>query len=184
MKADKYVRLGKLTAIISFLLGTAILGLYCLTFSLVFPTIGCLFIDFVGLINVGILIALVIKATKDSDNKRKLYKTCGFMLLNIPVMLFYCWIGSVLLDTMRITFINSTQTELTDIKIIACEPKHIDKLKLGQSKTVWIHITCDCSINIEYILNGQRKEENLGYASSGMGCKMKYNIGGQNEEKL
>jgi hypothetical protein len=62
------------------------------------------------------------------------------MLLNIPVILFYCWVAIILLDTMRITFTNSTQTTLTNINIVGCGGGHIDKLEVGESKTVWVDI--------------------------------------------
>ena len=84
---------------------------------------------------------------------------------------------------MRITFTNSTQTTLTDINIVGGETEHLDKLEVGQTKTVWVGITGDCSINIDYLSNGQRKRENVaGYVTSSNGQKMNHNIGGQNEE--
>ena len=47
---------------------------------------------------------------------------------------------------MRITFTNSTQNKLTDIKIVGCETEYISELKPNESKTVWVEITGDCSI--------------------------------------
>jgi hypothetical protein len=70
---------------------------------------------------------------------------------------------------------------LKDINIVGCETKYINKLEKGESKTIWIGITGDCHIGINYIANGERKEENVaGYITNGMGQKMKYHIGGQN----
>ena len=105
------------------------------------------------------------------------------MLVNIPVMIFYCWVALILLNTIRISFTNSTQTTLTNIKIIGCGGGHIDKLEAGESETVWVKITGDCSLDLEYLSNGQKKEESVtGYVTNNMGQKMKHNIGGQNEE--
>ena len=183
MSEEKHIRLGKITALISFVLGTTIFGLYFLTSSFKLLIIGYGFIALTGLLNLGILISILVKARKDKENRRKLLMTGGLMLLNIPVMLFYCWVAMILVDTMRITFRNSTPTTLTDIKITGCESKHIDKLESGESKTIWIEITGDCSINMEYLSNGQRKEENVaGYVTSSMGQKMNHNIGGKNEK--
>ena len=96
-------------------------------------------------------------------------------------MLIYGWVAMVLLNNMRITFTNSTQTVLTDIKIDGCEPAQIDKLDPGATKTIWVGITGDCSINIYYLKNGQaQREEVAGYVTTNMGQKMNYNIGGQN----
>jgi len=185
MTTERHIKLGRRTALISFLLGTAIFGLYFLTSSFGLLFLGYGFIALTGLINIGILISILVKATKDKDNRTKLFKTCGLMLLNIPVMLFYCWIVIILLNTMRINFTNATQKTLTNINIIGCGGGHIDKLESGESKTVWVDIIGDCSIGIEYLSNGQNKEESVaGYVTNSMGQKMKYNIGGQNEEQF
>ncbi|SHF79141.1 hypothetical protein SAMN05444396_101411 [Flavobacterium segetis] len=84
---------------------------------------------------------------------------------------------------MRITFTNSTQTTLTDINIVGCGGGHIDKLKVGESKTVWVDITGDCSIDINYLSNGQRKEETVaGYVTSSMGEKVNHKIDGKDKD--
>jgi hypothetical protein len=183
MTTERHIKLGQQTALISFLLGTVIFGLYFLTSSFELLFVGYGFIALTGLINIGILISILLKANKDIENRKKLLTTSGLMLLNIPLMLFYCWVAIVLLDTMRITFANSTQTTLSNINIVGCGGGHIDQLEAGQSKTVWVDITGDCSINIDYLSNGQQKNESVaGYVTSSMGQKMTYNIGGQNKE--
>jgi hypothetical protein len=183
MTTKRHIKLGRNTALISFLLGTAIFGLYFLTSAFELLLIGCGFIALTGLINLGVLISTLVKAYKDKENRKKLLTTCGLMLVNIPVMLLYCCATIILLNTMRITFTNSTQTALTNINIIGCETELINKLEAGESKTVWVVIDGDCNININYLSNGQRKEENVaGYVTNNMGQKMKHNIGGQNEK--
>ncbi|WKL49641.1 hypothetical protein Q1W71_07580 [Flavobacterium pectinovorum] len=84
---------------------------------------------------------------------------------------------------MRITSTNSTQTTLTNINVVGGGGGHIDKLESGESETVWVDITGDCSIDIDYLYNGQKKEESVaGYVTSSIEQKMKHNIGGQNQE--
>jgi hypothetical protein len=184
MTTERHIKLGRQTALISFVLGTIIFGLYFLTSSFELLLLGEGFISLTVLVNIGILILILVKAYKDKKNRKKLLKTCGVMLVNIPVMLFYCWVTFILLNTMRITFTNSTQTTLANININGCGGGHIDKLESGESETVWVDINGDCSINIDYLSNGQRKEEGVtGYVTSTMGKKMKHNIGGKNEEK-
>lgn len=185
MTTQQHIKLGRLTALISFLLGTSIFGLYFLTSSSDLLFLGYGFIVLTGLINIGILISILLRANKDIENRRRLLTTSGVMLINIPVMLIYCWIAIILLGTMRITFTNDTGTQLTDINIIGCGGGHIDKLEIGESETVWVDITGDCSINIDYLYNGQKKEESVaGYVTNSMGQKMKHNIGGQNTEQF
>ncbi|MEB3753969.1 hypothetical protein [Acinetobacter sp. MD2(2019)] len=183
MMTERYIKLGGQIALISFLLGTLIFGLFFITsaFEILFFAYG--FIALTSLINLGALISILLKAHKDKDNRIKLFTTCGLMLLNIPIMLLYCSITIILLNTMRITFTNSTQITLTNINIVGCGGGYIDKLENGESKTVWIDITGDCSIDINYLSNGQKKEELVAsYVSNSMGQKMKHNVGGQNEE--
>lgn len=84
---------------------------------------------------------------------------------------------------MRITFTNSTQTTLTDINIDGCGGGHIDKLEVGESKTVWVDITGDCSIDINYLSNGQRNGETVaGYVTSSMGQKVNHKIDGKDKD--
>ncbi len=181
MTTQQHIKLGQQTALISCLLGTVIFGSYVLTPSIELLLIGYAYIALAGLINMGILTSIVLKANKDKDNRKKLFATCGLMLLNIPVMLFYCWITMRLLDTMCVTFTNATPATLTDINILGCGAGHIDKLEAGESQTVWVGITGDCSIKIDYLSNGQKMEEGVtSYVTRGMGQKLKHHIGGQN----
>jgi hypothetical protein len=91
----------------------------------------------------------------------------------------------MLLDTMRVTFTNSTPATLTNINILGCGGGHIDKLEAGESQTVWIVIKEDCSIKIDYLSNGQKMEEGVtSYVTRGIGQKLEYNIGGQNNAQF
>lgn len=185
MKTEQHLKLGRLTALISFLLGTAIFGTYFFTSSFELLSLGYGFIILAGLINIGILVAILVRANKDKGNITKLFRTCQLMLLNIPVLFFYCWAAIILLGTMRITFTNTAPITLTNINIIGCGGAHIDKLESGESETVWVDITGDCSIGIDYLSGGEKKEESVaGYVTSSMGQRMKHNIGGQNEEQF
>ncbi|SFU17424.1 hypothetical protein SAMN04489724_4647 [Algoriphagus locisalis] len=183
MTTDRHIKLGRTIALISFLAGTIIFGLYYLTSAFELLFVGYGFIALIGLINIGVLIAILVRAGADRENRSRLLKTCGLMTLNIPVMKAYCWVAIILLGTMRITFTNETGTKLTDINIIGCGGGHIEKLEVGESETVWVSITGDCSIDIDYLSNGQRKEEMVaGYVTSSMGQKLNHKIDGQDKD--
>ena len=185
MNGEKYIKTGKLTALVSFLIGTAIFGLYYLTSSAELLFIGYGFILLTGLINIIILTLVLSAAFKDNKNRKNLLLTSGLMLLNIPVMLVYVFITFILLDTMRITFTNATQATLTDINIVGCGGGHIDKLEIGESKTIWVDIIGDCSIDINYLSDGKQKEESVAtYVTNSMGQKMEHNIGELNDNKF
>ena len=183
MKSEKYITLGKGTALISFIIGTLIFGLYFLTSNSDLLFIGYGFIVVTGIANLIILIAILAKSNSDSTNRKRLLKTGGLMLINLPIMFLFIWFSLVLIGNMRITLTNSTQNKLTDIKIVGCETEHISELKPNESKTVWVGITGDCSITLEYLENGELKKETVaGYVTSGMGQKMNHKIDGKDKD--
>lgn len=183
MTTPQYLQLGRSTALISFGIGTAIFGLYYLSSEAALLFLGYGYILLAGLVNIGILISILVKASNDTANRKALFTTAGLMLLNIPVMLFYCQMGLLLLNTMRITFINTTPSTITDIHILGCEKEYIQQLEAGQSKTVWINIPGDCAITADYLLEGQRKEETVeGYISGNLGEKTTHRIGSTKQQ--
>jgi hypothetical protein len=181
MTSKKHISLGKKTALISFLIGTLIFGFYFLTSNWLLLFIGYGFIAITGIVNIIVLCLILFKSKEDSENRKRLILTAGIMLINIPIMLFYISITLILIGNMRITFTNSTKNILSDINIVGCESKHISELKPNESKTVWVGITGDCAIYVNFSENEQRKIEAVaGYITQGMGQKMNHNIGGNN----
>lgn len=179
MTPEKHIKTGRILAGLSFLLGTAIFLGYYFTSSDSLLFVGYGFILLAGFVNLSLLFAILMQAAKDETNKKELHKTAGLMSLNIPVMLVYCWIAASLLGAVRITLTNSTEGVLTDIKITGCEEKQIDKMEIGASQEIWINIKGDCSIEMDYSLNGERKKETVvGYTTQNMGEKVTYQIGG------
>jgi hypothetical protein len=182
MTTEKQISLGKKTALISFIVGTIIFGLYFLTSNWQLLFVGYGFIIIAGIFNIIILILTLSKANSDSENRTKLLKTSGIIILNIPVLFIYVWFAILILGNMRITFTNATEHKLTEINILGCETEHITELEPNQSKTVWVGITGDCSINVDYKENGEKKNEIVaGYVTGGMGQKMNHKIGGENK---
>jgi hypothetical protein len=185
MTTKQQIKQARLAALISFLSGTMIFSLYFFTSYGGLLFIGYAFIAVTGIINLVILVSICIKAISDKVNRKKLLFTAVLMLLNIPVMLFYCWVGLILLNTLRITFSNPTQTTFTNIKILGGAGGQINRLATGESKIVWVAITGDGAINVEYLANGKKETESVaGYVTNGLGQKMKHNIGAQNKKKL
>ena len=183
MTTAAYIKIGQFTALVSFLSGTAIFVQYYLTSGVELLFIGVGFIVLITILNIGILIAIKNKARKDLSNRQRLQKTSGLMLINIPIMILYCWMVMFLMGSMRINFINNTNTTLSDINIVGCGGAHIDHLEVGESKTVWIDISGDCSISINYLEKGERKTEAVaGYVTSGMGKKVSHKINGKDKE--
>lgn len=177
METKKLIKIGRAIAILSLLLGTVIFVLYYLLSSSFLLFTGYVFVVLAGIINGIFLILVLLRYSKEENYKLHLFVTAGIILLNIPILIFYSWITFMLMDIMRIKFINTTQETLTEINITGCQNKKIKELKTGQSEIVWIAIKGDCTINIEYLIKEKsRKETVMEYATTSMGQKIKYKI--------
>jgi len=178
MNSTKLISTAKTTALITFIGGTIILLLFYLTNGAELGMLGLLFTAIMVIINLVVLARILLQSYRHKIKRNVVFKATGIMLLNIPIFILYCWIGITLLNTVRITFINSTPTEIDDLKISGCEEKYIQKLSSGQSKTVWLSIPHDCGVGISYELNGQTKEEEVtGYVTNEGGFIMTFKIG-------
>ncbi len=181
MTAPKISHSARIIALISFILGTALFVSYYLTDASSLLFLGLGFIIVGGLINLIYFILLVQQIQKVKVNRERLYFTCGLMLVNIPILLLYCWWTLILLNTMRITFVNETSSRVTNIKIFGCEEKRIDKLDPGEKKLVWVNITGECAVNIEFSKDGKKEGENvLDYTTNNMGQRVTHKIGWEN----
>jgi hypothetical protein len=176
MKSNLFV-ISRIVALLSFVGGTVLMLLYFLIGSGV-EVAGFYFVGIAAIINLGLLLALVLTIVSNPSAWREILKTSAILLLNIPVVIVYIWFVSILMNTMRITFVNKTQSNITDIKIIGCGDKFIDHLEVKESKEVWLAIKGDCSINIQYQSAGQMKSEIVkGYVTNNAGKKEVYEIG-------
>ncbi len=127
------------------------------------------------------LMLILNAAVKNKQDGKKLMTQVGLMLINIPIMLAYCWATMILLDTVRITFKNTTNRQLTAIRLTGCEATQIGNLQPGETKTIWVGIKGDCSISIDYLAQGEQKKEIVaGYVTHGSGDKMQHHIGKTN----
>ena len=171
-------KIGTYTALTSFLIGSLLLLIFYFSNSSDIPLLGYFFIIIAGLVNLGIFIVLMVKILTEINNRKKYIRTSAIMLLNIPVVVIYFYFVIVLMNTMRITFINETGNLITDLKIVGGEPKTIEKLDIGEKQTKWIEIKGDSSLSIEYKINGELRTELIyGYITSFSGAKVKYRIG-------
>jgi hypothetical protein len=92
---------GKITAILSFVIGTILLAFYLYFGESFIPiTLGLGFVAVALIINTVLFIACLGSAIIYHRNRIELLKTCGLMLLNIPISIGYFY--------MVITFNSST----------------------------------------------------------------------------
>lgn len=183
MKYLKKERLGKTVALISFIIGTILIGLFFFTEKAELLLISYISVIFIVIVNIGVFIASLVEAVNNRILRKKLLLNSGIMLLNIPVAFFYFWLMLLLLNTIRLTLVNPTDSKLTDLNISGCESKMIDELEPGESKTVWISINNDCSVILHFKEEETEKTETIiGYATNMGGRKAKHKIGQGNQE--
>lgn len=172
-----YSIVAKLTALLTFSLGTIIFLLFYLFDASLFLLLGYFYIVFAGIVNLIVLIYVIVKVKNDSSNKSSAYKSYAIMFLNIPAAFIYCCFTFIILNTMRITFNNTTNSTVTNIVIDGCDKKVIEKLDKGEKKTLWICIENDCSVQIHYLLNGKQIQGKvIDYTTILNGHKVTYDI--------
>jgi hypothetical protein len=169
-------KIGLYTALISFLIGTMILIIFYFTDSSEIISFGMIFIVVAGIINAGVFVKVLIDLINEKENRKKYFFTSGIMLLNIPIVLAYFYFVMILMNTMRVSFINETGREITNLKIIGGEPKSIEKLEIGEKQTKWIAINAINDLILEYEFNGEVKTEMI-YSYMVVGKKIEHRIG-------
>lgn len=181
-EAKARIKTGRAVGISSFLIGAIIISVFFFTYSFLVAIIGLAFIGIATIANLGIFSILVRQAIKVRNMRKKSLSTAGLLLLNIPVMLVYCNFALTLMNTVIIKFTNDTGSQISDVNIIGCEGGYIEKLDVNESKTVWVAITGDCSIDIDYLSNGERKSEEVaGYVTLSNGARVRHSIDGKDK---
>ena len=168
----------KWAAILSFLLGTMLLIGYYFFEATDLIFLGYLYLIAALVINLTVFVILLYAAGVNYTNRRKLLGTAGLMTINIPIAILYLYFFLVLINTMRIPFINETGETITGLVIEGCETIELARLQPNERTTCWINIPNDCTISLQYTKDGSRiTEEVFGYVTSSEGQKVTYGIG-------
>jgi len=165
-----------------FCIGTLIMIVFAATLSATVAFVGYLFSGLSFCLGSVYFIILIINIARRKTDQSTGLKSIGILLINIPIAAFYVYLVMVLLNTARITFENTTGHDLSSIKIFGCGDKEINFLEAGESETVWIHIPSDCSLEINYVIEGQIKIETVAsYLANSNGVIATYKIGSNQE---
>lgn len=168
-----------------FVIGTIILLSFAIKLSSTVAMLGYIYTAFAFLIGSIYVIIITIKIVSKKLDFRTGVKVILVMMLNVPISLFYIFIVLTLMSYARITFENTTEYNLTSIKISGCQNKEIKELRTGESKTVWIGIPTDCQVDIQYEVNGDLKRETVvGYLTNSGGIVATYKIGSNQDVQI
>lgn len=83
------IKIGKLTAICSFLIGTFLFLTYLITNNSGFLPIGFYYLIIIIPLNLTVLLVVIASVLFRRDKYREYLKTIGLMLLNIPIAWLY-----------------------------------------------------------------------------------------------
>ena len=130
---------------------------------------------------VGLMMSFIVREKNKENNKLK-KKTTQVILLtlgNIPMAIFYVGFALYMMNIERITIVNNSKTTIKNIHIFGVgDDDKIKQLEKGKSKTVWVYMKSEGSIQMKYSQNDQTDTIYLrGYTGPGMGGGWgKYNI--------
>lgn len=177
MNDDYTKRVSLVTAFSSFFIGTGLLVFYYVEMS-VCTILHCSYVVlFLIILNVFFLLFFLFKCFQNKITYRALKQSGIILSANIPIAILYFFFVNFLLSIIRVTVVNHSGQDITNIRITGCENKAIALLKNDSSKTVWIDISQDCSVDIHFWRDGKIKNVNIiGYATSLMGQKVTYEI--------
>lgn len=89
MKNDNYITLVRMTALLSFIIGTLIFLLYKQSHNFYWVDLGMLYIAIAFIINSLILLVALIQSAIYSKEGPKLFFNTLLLLLNIPIVFIY-----------------------------------------------------------------------------------------------
>jgi hypothetical protein len=177
MTSKQLIKAAKLLTLVSFLGGTLIFIWFWFTMSSNALFLGYGYIALTVIGNIGLLVVMLVRSLHDDENRSRLLSAGARMFLNIPLMFVYIGLANMLLNRVRVTFVNTTPNELTEIRLHGCEELELSNIASGDSKNVWIYIPHDCSVEMEYKINGKKKEVPIwGYASPDLEQILTYEI--------
>ncbi|MES2587528.1 MAG: hypothetical protein V4622_01030 [Bacteroidota bacterium] len=183
MTKQKLNNIGYLTAAMTFAIASIIMYAHFQGFKGDYEAYGLLFIPIAFLVNLCVLIFIFVTANRRGIKGS--FWSIYLMFLNIPVAFFYLWFAIYLMGYYRVTIINNTSSNITDIHLSGCDNKSVKELVAGEKETVWIEIKSDCSLSILYIDAGKNANQDVveGYLCSGMGQHADYYISGKDNPK-
>jgi hypothetical protein len=149
MTTKKLNRIGSVTALVTFLIGTIILvGFYYYPDGN-FEDYGLTFIQYALVANIIILIVILSIAL--IRKMQKPIRGVVMMLLNIPYAVFCIWFAMYLYGFYRLTVVNDLLETYYNIEVVGCDYQRIPELEPGESETLWLKIQGDCSIKMSYL---------------------------------
>ncbi|TNE79824.1 MAG: hypothetical protein EP332_09595 [Bacteroidetes bacterium] len=147
-------RLARYCALISFLLGTFLLGWYVQSLNSKVEEYGFYYLVVAAVLNILILFVVITVAIRQPKERKRLGKSAGLMLINIPITVLYFWVVMALQDYVRVQIKNTTDSMLTEIQISGCGEASLESVPPKEEKSVWLKLEREGSLECQYRKNG------------------------------
>lgn len=165
-------------SLIFFAIGTSLLMLFYFSLSPTVASIGYAYTGLALLIGIIYLILISFKVNSKKITARQGLKCAGIMLINVPFAAAYFYFVMILMTTARVTFENNTGRDVRSVVVSGCGNRTLGELKAGESKTVWIPISHECSLDVFYEVDREPRHETvIGYLVPNAGVIETYKIG-------
>lgn len=93
--------------------------------------------------------------------KKKVSSTLIFLLIAFPVLFTLIGISYHFAQSTRIDIVNNTNQTIDHWSISGCDNLWRDNHYPKQKEIIWLDLSGDCSVEIEYSQNGIRKKETI-----------------------
>jgi len=123
--------------------------------------IGLLFVIMAFLLNASLLALLLINALLTPSKFKEIAKSIGILLINIPIAIGCINLAFHVSDFERITFVNVTGSEITDVKFTGCYPKEIGTISNVAVFEEWIDLDFGCNLLLTYKIDGISKTDTI-----------------------
>lgn len=91
------IKMSRIVALFSFVIGSIILILYYLTENYILFNIGLFYVFFAFVVNSIFLIRLITKLFSNEFDKKQLWISIGIMVLNIPIAILYTFLTMLII---------------------------------------------------------------------------------------
>ena len=124
MKTNSLIRTGQTVAVSSFIVGSLIFWLYYTYVDPRLILIGIAFLVVAGLANLWFLVKVFNLRSPDTKTKKRIQVAKLLILFNVPAAVTYILVTLILLGSVRLTIVNSTDVTLYDLNLQGCgEPQ-------------------------------------------------------------
>ncbi len=153
--------IARVVALYSFALGILIVFCNFEQPQLLSEDIGLLYVITAFLLNALLLALLFITVLISPSKVKEVAKSIGILLINIPIAIGCITLTFYVSDFERITFVNVTGSEITDVKLTGAYSKEIGTISNVATFEEWIYLGYGDHLLLTYKKDGNLRTETI-----------------------